>query len=212
MLTAPKPCVSIVFRSTAVVLFAERSPKEEGDRPFSKITFTLLRSAGIAQKNHIRLGVAAQHGWAFAVGRPMERIDVLCRKIGNLLSRRAIDRLEPEVFDFIDANATDQRFSVPPAGEYCGKKFERDCVELRSSGDSMEATSCGTEGALCNGAPVQNRCGIPKPENQSNLNTIYPPITLGENHASGRSRQPPTAPIRRHFIVDQATQRGCCVS
>src|SRR5260370_33135584 len=49
------------------------------------------------------------------------------------------------------------------AGEYCGKKFVRGFVELRSrsNGGWTEAIGCATEAAICTCGPAQNPCGRP---------------------------------------------------
>src|SRR5260370_12676096 len=50
------------------------------------------------------------------------------------------------------------------AGEYCGKKFVRGFVELRSrsNGGWTEAIGCATEAAICTCGPAQKRCGPPQ--------------------------------------------------
>src|SRR6202047_2202984 len=89
------------------------------------------------------------------------------------------------------------------AGGECGRKFVRDCVELRSrsNGGWMEATGCAIEGAICTCAPAQNPRERPQvlaayglqdlrnnhqdPKTKSHPNTMCLQITLGENHGSG---------------------------
>src|SRR5580704_636245 len=89
------------------------------------------------------------------------------------------------------------------AGEYCGKKYVRGFVELRSrsNGAWTEATGCATEGDICTCAPAPNRRSVPQvlpayglqdlrnehrnPKTKANPNTMCLQSTLGGDHGSG---------------------------
>src|SRR5580693_7520361 len=52
---------------------------------------------GFLQQHHVRLRVIPQYAQALSVCRPVERRDLLRRKVGNPAARRAIERMDPDI-------------------------------------------------------------------------------------------------------------------
>ncbi len=60
---------------------------------------------GLLREHNIGIGVAAYHTQLAAVERPVKVRDLFRFEVGDLLPRRTVERLEPEVFSVLVAKS-----------------------------------------------------------------------------------------------------------
>jgi hypothetical protein len=65
-----------------------------------------------AQKNHVGDVVFADDGQGFSIRRPMEVGNFLSGEVGQLVSRRAVDGLDPEVICTVFADLVGQDVGI----------------------------------------------------------------------------------------------------
>jgi hypothetical protein len=88
------------------------------------IGYGLLR--GVAKEDDVGVGVATEQGELGAVEGPVKIDNLLRREIGNLSSRRAVERLEPEIGGIFFAKRIEH--CLPVVGktdETVGRALER---------------------------------------------------------------------------------------
>jgi hypothetical protein len=66
----------------------------------------------VAEKDDVGVRVLAEDGQGFAVEREVEAGDLVGRKMGELAPDRAVEGLEPEIFDAFLADGIEERFAV----------------------------------------------------------------------------------------------------
>ena len=67
---------------------------------------------GLLQEDHIGFGVAADHSQLAAIERPVKVADLFSLEVGDLFSRRTVERLEPEVFSVLVTQRISDGFAV----------------------------------------------------------------------------------------------------
>lgn len=67
---------------------------------------------GLFQQHNIGVGVASDHPQLVTVERPVKVCDSFRLEVRDLLARRTVERLEPEVFCILVAESINDRFAI----------------------------------------------------------------------------------------------------